>query len=312
MKKEKISVALIGCGYWGKKLFRVLLTHKDFSFHHCVDVSFKNSNDLKEKKDSIQYETNPKNIFFDSSIDAVIIATPFKTHYSLVKEALKSKKHVLVEKPMVENEKEAKELILLAKKEQKIIMVDHTFLFDDAILLMKKYIQSSAFGSFEALYTIREQYGPFRKGESVIWDLGIHDVSIARFFFGEEPISLSSQYNHLTGSDTSVSSQFHLQFSKNRYAFVRVSWIAPEKRRELIVIGTKAIIRYDQCRPDTLFWYTRDHADLFKKEIIFSRKETLVSMLSHFASSISFKEEPRTNGKEGLAVIRILKKLDSL
>jgi predicted dehydrogenase len=290
----------------------VLSSHEDFSFHHCVDSSFKKNKTIKKNGNSIVYSTNTDAVFSDSTIDAVIVATPFATHYPLVKGALLSKKHVLVEKPMVKYEKEAKEIISLALKEKKTLMVDHTFLYDDAILLIKKYIHSPKFGELEAFYATHEQYGPFYKGESVVWDLGVHDVSLARFFFEREPVSVESQHEYSHIDEKSILSQFHLKFSKHQHAFVRVSWVSPEKRRELTLIGTKAIITYNPVKSDMLFWYERKNSVLSQQKIFFDRKETLISVLSHFAKSIRSHTSPLTDGEEGLKTIQILQKLDSL
>lgn len=305
---KKISIALIGCGYWGEKILHTILKHNNFDLKYCCDTknnTLKNLKKLLEKNSRINFINNINIIFNDKNIDAVFIATPLITHFQLVKKSLEAKKHVLVEKPITTNILEAKKLLLLSKKVNKLCMVDHIFLYDDAIIEIKKLINNKNFGIFKTFLSSRENYGPFRKGESVLWDLGIHDIYIARYFFDKEPKKTYLQ-------SIRKAAQFQFSFSNKQNAFTSVNWLNPDKKRQFVCIGSKQVLKYTNTYPDIIFSYQKKENKIFLGEKLkINRKETLINLLNHFADCINNNKKPRTDISEGIQIIKILNHLEN-
>ncbi|HNV23433.1 MAG TPA: Gfo/Idh/MocA family oxidoreductase, partial [Candidatus Omnitrophota bacterium] len=239
-----INIGIIGCGYWGPNLLRNFTGLLDCSVKIVIDIDYARRNYVKEKYPQIATSSQDKDLFSDE-IDAVVIATPAQTHYSLAREALENKKHVLVEKPLAMSVKEARELIHLAKKNKLILMVGHTFEYNKAVQELKRQIKKDIIGTPYYLYSQRLNFGIVRRDINALWNLAPHDISIFIYLLEAMPISVSScGYDFIQKGIEDVVFM-SLEFPGHIAAHIHVSWLDPSKVRKMTIVGSKKMMIYD-------------------------------------------------------------------
>ena len=246
-------------------------------------------------------------------MDAVYIATPAKTHFQVVSDSLKAGKDVLVEKPMVTSVKEAEELVDLDEKLNRILMVSHTFLYNDAIRKMRSIVIIGDLGSIEHVYSRRTNLGPWIMDVDVLWDIGPHDIAILRYLLGEDPESISligaSDLKGLPGVCF-----VNLTFGTGVVGSIHLSWFDFYKTRTVTVVGSKSMVACSdyadrekarlQVQPYYISGRKLLKEQLSVAEIDVSR--TLENEVTHFLQCIKERQLPLTNCFEGLSVTRIL------
>lgn len=316
-------VALIGFGYWGPNLLRNLFDHPNCEVVYCSDLSDKKLDIVKKRYPSVEVTTSVEKVLQDSSLDGVVIATPTITHFSLAKQALLSGKDVLIEKPMVISSEQAEELVDLAEKKGKIIMVDHTFLFNNAVLKIKDLIDSGELGEILYIDSVRANLGLFQTDVNVIYDLASHDFSIIQFLIGLAPKTFQatgkSHYSHQEDL-----AYITIEYPQNIMAHVQVSWLSPLKVRSMFIVGSKKMIVYDDTKQaEKISVYdkgiVKDHSNtqlaeqmkigyrtgdvwLPKIEIM----EALTLMITSFIEAMESRIQPKSGGRFSLGIIRML------
>ncbi len=323
---SKLNVAIIGAGYWGKNLIRVF-----YSFGN--DVVLKYVCDLDEKKlkstasfyPSVIITASADDIFKDTEIDAVVIATQVASHYCLAKKALLAGKHVLVEKPMTKTVAEAEELVMLAKEKNLILMVDYTFLYTGAVRKIRELVSSGEIGQLRYFDSERINLGLIQPDVNVLYDLAVHDLSIINFISGENPISLHAHGASFVtrGRERAVEeiSHLHLAYPSGFLAHVHSSWLSPVKMRKMVIGGDKKMILYDDIEPsEKIKVYDHGVGIDFESEtpdipiyrsgdVIIPKidnSEALAAEAREFVDSIKNNRKPLSGGEEGLAVVKIL------
>lgn len=246
--QNKINVGLIGYGYWGKNLARTLEASQDFNLLYICDASKKERSIAGEKHENTNIAEDSDTIFNDSEVEAVVIATPVHTHFSLVEAALQKGKHVLCEKILARSSDEVKVLLNLAAQKKIVLDVDYTFLHNSVVHALKKYISDNEIGTVRYLTFKRTNLGPFRTDVDVIEDLASHDLSILYFLLGKPDWVLA------TGADYHEQGLLDLAFIQLGYnsgitALIHTSWINPIKQRVVEVIGTKGMLVFDDVNP---------------------------------------------------------------
>lgn len=186
-----IKVGLIGLGYWGPNLARVLNQSQKCDFAACCDLDAKSLEKMTRQYPRVKGFQNPDELLA-SDVDAVVIATPISTHYALARQALECGKHVLVEKPLTDRSDEADELAALADKFRRILMTGHTFLFSPPVVKVKELMDSGDIGDLLYLSFSRVNLGLYRKDVDVVWDLAVHDISILLYWVSDFPVRASS------------------------------------------------------------------------------------------------------------------------
>jgi predicted dehydrogenase len=275
------------------------------------------------KYPTIEGTTKLAEILQDSSIDAVAVATPVSAHFPLAKQVLAAGKHVLVEKPMTATVKEAEELVKLAKEKKKILMVDHTFIYNGAVRKMKELIDKGEVGDLLYYDSVRINLGLFQHDVNVVWDLAPHDFSIMNYLLGKKPEYLVAIGTAHYNTDLENIAYVTVKFEGNVIAHVHVSWLAPVKIRTTLVGGTKKMIVYDENEPsekikvyDKGVDVPKAAEEIYKAKVAyrygdmyapqFDRAEPLAAMVGHFADCIEKGNPPLTDGKAGLDVVRLL------
>src|SRR6266567_2052668 len=320
-RKKKMNMAdlrfgVIGWGYWGPKVARNLasLPHAVVSMIADTDVTRLASSTANFS--SVRTTTQSEDVF-RSDVDGVVIATPVRTHYRLAKEALLHGKHVLVEKPLTANVAEAEDLVTLAIKQQRILMVGHTFEYSPAVNELRKLIQGGELGKIYCIETERVNLGLFRTDINVIWDLAPHDISILLYLLGKKPERIKVQaHAHLQPHIHDVA-HLDLGFVGGLSAHIHVSWLHPCKIRRVTVIGDARMVVYDDTNPAEMLKIYNKGADVHADPVVSYRFgeitiphidwiEPLRLECEDFANSIRLGTQPRAHGGVGLEVVRVL------
>lgn len=316
MEGNDLRFAVIGWGYWGPKIARNLDSLPR------VKVTLVADRDERRLATVANYlplaeTTTTLSAIWAADIDGVVIATPVKTHFQLAKEALLHGKHVLVEKPLTSGVAQAEELVALAKVQQKVLMVGHTFEYSPAVNELCKLIQSGELGKIYCIETERLNLGLYRSDINVIWDLAPHDVSILLYLLGKKPSKIGVQaHGHL---QTHIQDIAHLDlfFADGMTAHIHVSWLHPCKVRRVTVIGDARMAVYDDTNPAEMLKIYNKGADVHVDPMVSYRHgaitiphidwvEPLRLECEDFVHSIRSGLPPRACGEVGLEVVRVI------
>ncbi len=324
----KLKIGLIGYGYWGPNIARLIDESEKVELTYCADLLDTSLKHIKQKYPHTKTTKDYKEILEDKSVTAVLIVTPTKSHYKLAKDSLLAKKHVFIEKPITYSVKEAKELTTLAKKNKVILCVGHVFLFNPAVRFIKKAIEDGDLGTIRHLHFQRRNLGPIRKDVNVLWDLAPHDISMLLYFIKQKPLSvLASGQSYLQAGVHDVVSA-SIRFEDKIVANLILSWIDPIKIRDITIVGSKKMLLFDDVhltdklkvfdKNASIIEDTRDvtfgeyQIALHSGDIHIPRienKEPLKEEINHFIDCIINKKKPLNDGTNGMEVVRILEAL---
>ena len=315
-----MNVGVIGFGYWGTNLVRNLQNTKNCNVTHIAESEVSRHKQIHELYPDIEIESFDA-IIKNSNIDAVVIATSISSHYELAKAALENDKHVLVEKPMTNSEKNAQELIKLSKLKNKILMADHTYLYSGAVQEIKKLLDANLLGEILYVDSIRANLGKFQSDVNVLWDLAPHDISIINYLINEKPVSVQATGKSYTKNQLENIAYLILHYESNKIVHINCSWISPIKIRTMIIGASKKMLVFDDLQQKKIRIYNKNLDDVISsidKEYVppstnedffepeFSSKEALLEMTEDFVNSIINNKIPLSNGDLGLDVIKIL------
>ncbi len=315
-KTKELRFAVIGWGYWGPKIARNLESLPYASVTMIADLDQRRLASISLQQPWIKTTTELEDVF-RSDVDAVVIATPVRTHYRLAKEALLHGKHVLVEKPLTASVEEAEDLVALSQQLNLILMVGHTFEYSPAVNELRKLVQSGDLGRIYSIETERVNLGLFRNDINVIWDLAPHDVSILLYMLGKTPEQVRVQaHAHLQPHIHDVA-HLDLEFDDGMNAHIHVSWLHPCKIRRVTIIGDARMAVYDDTNPAEMLKIYNKGADVhadpgvsyrFGESIIphIDWIEPLRLECEDFANSIRTGLLPRAHGGIGLQVVKVL------
>ncbi|MGI8605407.1 MAG: Gfo/Idh/MocA family protein [Verrucomicrobiales bacterium] len=321
--KPRVTVGVIGCGYWGPNLLRNLRKVPNCHLKAMCDISEKRLLHMKSLYADVEAMTDYQHMLNGIGIDAVVIAAPVKYHYSLAKEALLSGKHALIEKPMASSSAECAELVEIAERNGLVLMVGHTFLYSSAVRRITEIVRAGDLGDLRYINARRLNLGLFQKDINVAWDLAPHDISIILNILGEFPLVVNCQGNaHITPNIEDVTNM-SLTFRNNRFATIQSSWLEPRKVREMTIVGTRRMIVYDDLqtsekiriydvrveRPphyDSFaeFQYSYHYGDSYIPHL--QQEESLKVECQHFIDCIENGSKPLTDGRDGHDLVRIL------
>lgn len=244
-----IRLGIIGYGYWGPNILRNFSSIPSATVIWVCDINPKTTTAVTRQYPNTKVTARVSDLMSDPSCDAIVIVTPISTHYSLAKQALLAGKHVLVEKPMTMTSKESEELVALAKKQKKILMVDHTFIYTPAVSKIKSIIEKKTLGDIFYIDCVRTNLGLLQKDSNVLYDLAAHDFSIIDYCLGVSPFSISTTGFALKKSPQVAVSYLTAVYPKDLYVHAQVSWISPVKIRRITFVGTKKMLVYDDMEP---------------------------------------------------------------
>ena len=320
-----LNIAIIGLGYWGPNLLRVFDTLDECVVRYCCDSDDGIRRNYQNAYPHISILDEFEAILNDPHLDAVVIATPAPTHYFLAKRALECNKHVFVEKPLTLKLENSIELTELAEQKKITLMVGHLMLYHPAVEWLKNTIVEGKLGKIHYLYSQRLNLGRIRSEENAMWSLAPHDISIALHLIGKSPESVkASGYAYLQPSIEDVVF-INLEFANKIAAHIHCSWLDPNKIRKLTVVGSKSMAVFDDINKeepirvyDKVFNYdnTDTIQDLPPPAVRFgdiwipqiSSDEPLMRECQHFLDSINNSTTPKSDGQNGVEVLRVLQK----
>jgi predicted dehydrogenase len=322
MKRARLRIGVVGYGYWGPQLVRNLDRLAMGEVAHIADLS-------AERRQMAQFECPAARVTADiaavlqSDVDAVAIATPIRTHYELARTALEHGKHVFVEKPLTANSAQAAELVALAERSGRVLMVGHTFMYNPAVEELRRLVQSGALGSLYYVDAMRVNLGIFQRDINVMWDLAPHDLSILNYVLGMYPTSVSAHGGAYVRNNIHDVVYLTLRYDDGLLAHIHVSWLNPAKVRRFTVVGDQQMVVYDDVEATEKirvfnrgvdapshtstfgeFQLSYRYGDIVSPHIRWS--EPLAVECRHFAEAIMEGKTPRSDGRDGLRVVRIL------
>lgn len=309
-----ISIGLAGLGYWGKNILRNL--HELGVLHSACDANENTIAAHKKNYPDVSFTTQYRDLLEDKELRAIAIAAPAIAHYDMVKKALHAGKDVYVEKPLSLTVRESQELVNIAEKEGRILMVGHILQYHSAVLKLKEMIDAGELGKVEYIYSNRLSIGKLRTEENILWSFAPHDISIILMLLEEEPVSVNSFGGAYLTKDIYDTTMTTLEFKNGVKGHIFVSWLHPFKEQKLVVIGSKAMAVFDDVSKEKLFLYPHK-IDWKEGKIPVAQKadyqvipvdkaEPLKAELEHFISCVRDRKQPKTDGAEGVRVLKIL------
>ena len=326
MDEKKVSIAVIGCGYWGPNLIRNFNSLENAKTDYVCDIDENKTNQIKLKYPNVKVTKDYREILADPSIDAVAIALPVLKHYQVAKDALLAGKHVLIEKPIAANSAEAEELIQIAKEKNKLLMVDHTFEYLEAIKKTKEIIDSGELGEICYIKAEWLNLGLLQQDVNVVWDLAPHIISIINLLFNAEAKNLNAKAEGFVRQEIPEIAQIQIKYNNGMSAYLTFSWLEPKKTRTMTIVGSKKLLLYDMTNnEEPIKVYDKNvemiqdadkrqpkmnykYGDTYSPAI--KNTEALYTMTKHFAECIQYNKQPKSDGVSGLKVIRILEAID--
>lgn len=318
---DNITVACVGAGYWGKNLVRNFYSLPGCKLKVCCDLNPEILSAIPTQYPGVEITNDLNAVLSDPEIDAVVIASPAIHHYTMAKQALQAGKHTYVEKPLTLKTKDAEDLCFIADKQNRKLMVGHLMEYHPAVEKLKDLIDSGELGDIHYLYAQRINLGIIRQDENALWSLAPHDISIALYLLGEEPDSVSARGECYLQPDIEDVVFCNLHFPNRTMANIQVSWLDPHKVRKVTVVGSKKMVVFDDVEAtEKIRIYDKgvngtgyasygDALTLRFGDITIPRinmTEPLKTECEHFLTSIRESTTPRSDGRDGLRVVRVL------
>ena len=308
-----MKIAVIGAGQWGMNLIRNLYALEVLS--HVVETNSETIEAVSEEISDITF-LNDYDALLVSNIDAVAIATPTSTHYKIALKFLESGKDVFIEKPMTISTREAEELVRVAEANQRILMIGHILLYQPAIEFIKNYLDQNHLGKIYHLHQERLKLGRVRSVENVIWSLGIHDIAVLLYLVGSSPEKVDLIGHCALQEQIEDDAYVHMTFNEGIMAHLHSSWIWPENKRSLKIIGEKGMLIYDELKQTVVLHKKRIGSDLENidggEELLFEGSDQPLRLeMEHFIQCINSREKPISDGRSGLEVVRVTELLNT-
>ena len=326
-EQKRVEIAVLGAGYWGPNLIRNVAAHPDAELVGICDANPAALKHIAEQYPHVPLFERFDDMLAQSHAEAIVIATPAALHYEHAKLSFEAGLHILVEKPGTQTINQMVELIQLAKKSQRVLMVGHTFLYNNIVREVKRRIEAGELGEIQYVYSQRLNLGRFRRDSDVLWTLAPHDISIVNYWFQSRPDQVSAR--GLAHVHNTVDVCFALlDYPNSRSAHLHLSWLDPQKTRQMVVVGDKKMLIYDDLNPNRhiqifdkgVEWEHRGPAGDFAEFTTRLRAgdvvipnirlvEPLSVEIDHFVNCIRNSDQPLTDGRHGLEVTTILEAL---
>lgn len=321
---SRIRTAVVGCGYWGKNLVRNFHQLSDLRF--CVDSDSGALSRIARQYPDVSAVADFEEVLDSPDVDAVVIATPPYSHADLAVAALERGKHVFVEKPLALSSVDAERTVAAADRSQRILMVGHLLEYHPGVNYLKRLIDEDELGEVYYLYTRRVNLGKVRADENALWSLAPHDVSVALYLLGEEPDEVDATGQAFLQPGVEDVVFLTLKFASGRVAQIHVSWLDPHKDRRMTIVGSRKMVTFDDMKTqEKVRIYDKgvdrrlDEAPEYETyaELLALREgnilipripsdEPLALECSEFLRAVALGTPPRTDGRGGLAVVRVL------
>lgn len=319
-----VGMAVVGAAGWGKNIVRTFSIARGCDLRWVCDLSQRLLAATAARHPGVNVTTSFDEVLADPAVKAVAVAVDVPNHHRLAKQALLSGRHVYVEKPLTLTSADSQELCALARDRDLTLMVGHLLLYHPAVVLAKQRINAGDLGDVHYLYSQRVNLGIVRESENAWWSLAPHDVAVAMYLLGDTPVTISATGAVFLQRDRQVQdiAFASLRFPGEKIAHIHVSWLDPHKRRSLTVVGSKRMLTFDDTAPDERVKIydksaipTPGHTTYAEGVAVRSgdvlcpavpNKEPLLEECEHFIECVQTGQNPRSDGEQGLAVVRTL------
>jgi predicted dehydrogenase len=318
-----IRIGVAGYGYWGPNLVRNFAETPGAQVAAVADLDPRKLELVARRFPGVTTTTRYADLLADPSIDAIAVATPVHTHHDLGLAALRAGKHLWLEKPMTETAEQARLLVAEAAQSNRVLLVDHTFVYTGAVQRMGEIMRAGELGTIYYYDSTRVNLGLFQHDVSVIADLAVHDFAILDHLLGEHPVAVSaSGVNHFSGTPENLAF-ITLYYDSGVIAHTNVSWLAPVKVRQILIGGSRKMIVYDDMEPsekvkiyDKGISFTDDPQQIRELRVGYRSGDMWAPKLPttealqvegrHFVECIESGRQPLTDGGLGLRVVELI------
>ena len=307
------KVAVIGCGYWGKNLVRVF--HELKALAAVCDVR-ETVRDTVHKTYNVRVTADVGDVLASADIKAVVIAAPAAQHYEMAKLALEAGKDVFVEKPLALKVAHGQELVDLARRKARVLMVGHILEYHPAVRALKRLVHEGQLGKIEYIYSSRLNIGKLRTEENILWSFTPHDIAVILALLKEFPSRVAAHGGCFLNPQVADTTLTSCEFDSGVMAHIFVSWLHPFKEQKLCVVGDRSMAVFDDLEPEnklvvyphTIEWI--DRVPVAKKNVAhpvpLPALEPLREECTHFLECIRDRKTPLTDGKSALRVLQLL------
>ena len=327
MSSAQVNVGVVGLGHWGKNVVRSFASTKNCRLVSICDASPTLLQQQQSLYPHAQATENFEHLLQDDRLDAVAIATPAPSHFALAQKALLAGKHVYVEKPMTLHAEQAQELVDLSERKKRKLMVGHLLEYHPAVNFIKRQITEGELGEVYYMYCQRLNLGIVRQSENAFWSLAPHDISVILYLFGMEPSDIVATGQCFLQPNIEDVVFVTLYFPDGKIAQIHVSWLDPHKERKMVLVGSEKMLVFDDTHPtESVRIFNKGaclrgdvasgsasvgvrHGDIFIPHL--PAGEPLGLETQHFVDSILHDTIPRSDGRDGLRVVRILEQVDA-
>jgi predicted dehydrogenase len=300
-------IAHAGLGNWGTNLLR--------NFGQLAEVRWLCDVDEERRAEypGARVTADFDDVLVDDLVEAVVIATPVRTHYELARRALEAGKHVFVEKPPAMRGAEIEELLDLAEERGRVLMPGHLLLYHPGVRKLKEIVDSGELGDVLYVYGNRQNLGTFRTNENALWSLGVHDLSVLLYLMEEEPSEVRAHGNAFLNRGVEDVVFCYLRFPSGKMAHMHLSWLDPHKIRRITVVGNDRMAVFDDMereRKITVYdnWRTRT-GDVYSPKV--DATEPLRLECEHFLRLVSGEGDPHKPARDAIPVVRALDQLQA-
>jgi predicted dehydrogenase len=324
-----IGLAVIGAGYWGPNIVRSSLATQELSLHWLCDLDTERAHRALGPRSQVQVTSSYDEVLADPNVSAVAIATPAATHFDLVRAALESGKHVLVEKPLTSTVSEGRKLADLAKQNGLVLMCDHTYCYTPAVQRIRQLIRGGEIGDVQFVDSVRINLGLVQPDVDVLWDLAPHDLSILDFVLPDDvvPVAVAAHTGDPLRTKRACLAYLSIWMSNGALAHVHVNWLSPTKVRTTLFGGSRRTIVWDDMNPVARIMIHDRGIDMVEATALglderreaqisyrlgdmhapaLPEREALYNVMAEFAGSIAESRQPLTDAEFGLRVLTLL------
>jgi predicted dehydrogenase len=319
-----LSVGVVGYGYWGPNLVRNFSETPGARVGAVCDTRPQVLEQVRQRFPLVKTTTDYAEMLADPQLDAIVIATPVSTHHALAMDALRAGKHVLVSKPLARSSTEAREIVEEAERRGLVLLVDHTFAYMGAVSKVRELVEAGELGDLYYFDSVRVNLGLYQHDVNVMWDLAVHDLSIAQAWIPQRPHAVSCvSVGHVEGHPEDIA-YLTLFYENNLVAHVHVNWLSPVKVRRTLLGGSRKMVLFDDLDPvEKIKVYDRGvthredlvgsglvplayrrQGDVWSPQVDLT--EALRVEAEHFVRCVTEGETPRTGGRTALELVEIL------
>jgi len=318
-----LGVVVVGYGYWGPNIVRNVMERPELELLALCEMDPVKTAKFTSRYPGVPTTSSFDEVLADPRVDAVSIATPPRTHHKLVKQALEAGKHVLVEKPLATTVADAEELVELADERGLVLMPGHTFLYSPPVNKIHELIHDGSLGDVYFVTSARLNLGLYNP-DGVVCDLAPHDLSILLYWLDQSVITVTASGCTVFQDGVEETAFLTLGFEDGTTANVQVSWLAPRKVRQMVIVGSKQMVQYDDTMADEpiriydrgLDWNLDEPANFGEYQLTYRSGDIVVPRidaaeplsleLEDFASAITTGRRPRSHARLGLEIVRVL------